>query len=605
MPRSSFRAAFACAALTAASARAEVPQPPEQGREFHVDFSAKHLEVDADLGQLSLSGDVVVTVGRYRLGGERVRLQRGPRGISVEGSGDIAFCRCEAPPVTLGYHSVTIAPPSDVIVERAVLRAGPVPLVWLPYLWLRSPDRVGVLFPSAEWRGDDGLLVGSGIHVPFSSNQGRPAPRALDIAAFGYLQGGVRVDAQLFTPQSTSFVRWDHLSGTALTVDARAAVSGESGTVWAYEVDASRGVRGRSALTSLEAAARRFDHARFGVGTSGAALLALGARADGARGDSLGAPASVGPFAQLATGGALGRSTSYSLDVAAGSWLRTGQREGGHESRGLERLTLESAHSAGPALFRFGAFEQGEWTALPGQAVGELRAGAGVGLSLPLLRRFARLAHLLEPRLSARVERRQTGEEQGSQLLLATAGLASALGSGPRGGAARAELTAGVAGELEAPEPVAAAELGADARWIGLRVRGVAEPADGGAEATARLRLGARSGTQLTGFVEARSEELLGPAHAQASTDVLPAFHERGAYDRSGVTTGAELTLELWSALWLTGGADVDALEQELLAVRSSARYRHACGCFAVAGFGSRRVGRGGFDAGLSVDLMP
>src|SRR6188768_885636 len=214
-------AAFSLLGSFQVRAQAEVPKAPSaHGREFRVDFSARHLAVDAELGELSLSGDVEVTVGRYRLGGERVRLKRGPRGIGVEGGGDIAFCSCPNPPVTLGYSSVTIAPPSDVLIKHAVLRAGGVPIFWLPYLWLRSPDRLGLIFPSVEWRGEDGLLLGSGVHVPFDSNQGRPAARALDIGAFGYVNGGARVEARLFTPQSTSFVRWDYTDGSALSIDA-------------------------------------------------------------------------------------------------------------------------------------------------------------------------------------------------------------------------------------------------------------------------------------------------------------------------------------------------------------------------------------------------
>jgi len=55
----------------------------------------------------------------------------------------------------------------------------------------------------------------------------------------------------------------------------------------------------------------------------------------------------------------------------------------------------------------------------------------------------------------------------------------------------------------------------------------------------------------------------------------------------------------------LGGGVDADPLESELLGVRSFARYRHPCGCFAIAGMGSARQGRGGLDASLHVDLMP
>jgi hypothetical protein len=587
-------------------ARAEVPaSPAPHGREFRVDFSARHLEVDAELGELSLSGDVEVTVGRYRLGGHRVKLKRGPRGIGVEGGGDIAFCSCDGPPVTLGYRSVTIAPPSDVVIERAVLRAGGVPVFWLPYLWLRSPDRLALMFPSVEWRGDDGLLLGSGIHVPFDSNQGRPAARALDVSGFGYTTGGVRVDARLLTPETTSVIRWDHRDGTALTLDAHGAVGARTPTVWAYDVDASLGERGRTALTSLEAAARRHDHARLGVGSTGAGLVAFGVAADAPRGAALTDPLSLGPFALAATGGSLGDRTSYQLDLGAASSLRAGVgRNDNAETRGIERASLETALPLGAALLRAGGFEQGELTSLPHQAVSSLRAGAGLDLSLPLLRRFSALRHLVVPEVATRFERRFSDSTHHDRLLT-TAGVTTALGAGPRAGAARLRLAAGVAGRPEDPTPVTLAALSADARVLGLRLSGVAEPREDAAEAIARLRLGARGGTSLTGYAEARTARAPSTPVADASGDVIPPYQLLGLYDRQGLTTGADLTLALASVVWLGGGADVDPLDQKLLAVRSFARYRHSCGCVAVAAFGSHRTGRGGFDAGLSLDLMP
>jgi hypothetical protein len=598
---------IAALSAPAAVARAEVPAAPDaRGREFRVDFSARHLEVDAELGELSLSGDVVVTVGRYRLGGDRVSLQRGPRGIKVQGGGDIAFCACESPPVTLGYSSVTLAPPSDVIVEHAVLRVGGVPLFWSPYLWLRSPDRAALIFPSAEWRGDEGLLLGSGFHLPFAANQGRPAARALDVGAFGYLEGGARVDARLLTPQSTSFVRWDHLEQSALGIDAHAAVSGESGAVWAYDIDASRGARGRESLTSLEAAARRYDQARLGVGSSGASLFAVGVQAAAARGDGFAEPVSVGPLTRVATGGALGQASSYGLDMAAGSWLPVGERRVlGAETRGAQRGTLESSLLLGPALLRLGGFEQGEWVSRPSQAVGSFRAGAGARASLPLVRRFTTLAHLVEPGITGRVERRYW-DGTASNLLVASGGIDTTLGTGPRGGAASGRFAFGVAGEpKDELEPVGEATLGGDTRLLGLRLSGVADPQDRAAEATARLRLGARSGTTLTTYAEARTDDAPLLARGLAGGEVLPSFHELGGYDRAGLTTGGELGVRPWSSLLLGGGVDVDAWAEELLGLHAFARYRHDCGCFAVSAFGSSRVGRGGFDAGLSFDLMP
>lgn len=581
------------------------PAPGPHGREFRVDFSARHLDVDAELGELSLSGNVEVTVGRYRLGGERVRLQRGPRGIGVAGGGDIAFCSCPHPPVTLGYSTVTIAPPSDVLIKHAVLRAGGVPIFWLPYLWLRSPDRLGLIFPSVEWRGEDGLLIGSGVHLPFDSNQGRPAARALDIGAFGYVNGGARIEARLFTPQSTSFVRWDYRDGSALSVDAHAAATEQAGALWAYDADVALGSRGRRALSSLEAAARRYDHARVGVSNAGKLLFAFGAAADAERGAWLSDPLNLGPFALVSTGGALGDATSYVLDVGAMSALRAGEgRTDNAETRGLERASLESAASFGPALLRLGAFEQSELLSAPAQTLSKLRAGAGLGLSVPLLRRFDSVNHLVAPELLGRVER-QYWDDTAESRLSATAGVTTALGAGARAAAARLRLAVGWAGAPNDLEPVTEASLAADARLLGLRVAGVAQPRARAAEATARLRLGARGGTALTGYAEARTEASPAVSSANATGDVLPSFHELGAYDREGLTTGAELTVALGSVVQVGGGADVDPLSEDLLAVRSFARYRHSCGCIALAAFGSARQGRGGFDAGLALDLMP
>lgn len=607
--RGSLHIGWALSALlgsTPRAALAEVPKAPSaQGREFRVDFSARHLDVDAELGQLSLSGEVEVTVGRYRLGGERVRLKRGPRGIAVEGDGDIALCSCPKPPVTLGYSSVTIAPPSDVLIKHAVLRAGGVPIFWLPYLWLRSPDRLGLIFPSVEWRGEDGLLLGSGVHVPFEANQGRVAPRALDIGAFGYVSGGARVEARLLTPQSTSFVRWDYRDGNALSIDAHGAASGQSAATWAYDADASLGSRGRRALSSLEAAARRYDHARLGASSNGQFLFAFGAAADAERGAWLSDPLNVGPFALLSTGGALGDATSYVLDVGAMSTLRAGEgRADNAESRGLERASVETAATLGPALARLGAFEQSELLAAPAQTLSKLRAGAGIGLSLPLLRRFQTVTHLVSPELLGRVERQYwdgVAEARWSGL----AGVTTALGAGARAAAARLRVAAGWAGTAEALEPVTEASLASDTRWLGLRVLGVAEPNRRAAEATARLRVGRRGSTALTAYAEARTERAPSRSSAAATGDLLPSFLELGAYDREGLTTGAELALALGSVVQLGGGADLDPLEEDLLAVRSFARYRHTCGCIALAAFASAREGRGGFDAGLAVDLMP
>jgi len=560
--------------------------------------------VDADLGELSLSGDVEVTVGRYRLGGDRVRLRRGPRGIGVEGGGDIAFCSCDHPPITLGYRSVTIAPPSDVLIQHAVVRAFGVPVFWSPYLWLRSPDRVALLFPSVEWRGQDGLLLGSGIHVPFSANQGRPAPRALDVSGFGYTTGGARVEARLLTPSSSSLVRWDYRGASALTIDAHGAAVDRTTSVWAYDADASFGPRGRTSLSSLDAAARRYDHVRFGVGSQGTVLFALGAGADAPRAVLSSGPIDVGPFGMVSTGGAIGARTSYGFDLAASSSARVeGASSSASEQWSFERSHIESTLPMGPVLGRAALFERAELTSAAALTDARLRAGTGLTVSLPLVRRTGDFAHLIAPEALARIELRRSGD-RAERDWLATAGMTNSLGGVGRGGAARVQLAFGAGGRADQFEPLARAALGVDTRLLGLRATGVGEPRTRAAEGTARLRIGPRGGTNLTSYAEARTRGLPVVTPSYELFEILPPLLELGGYDRNGLTTGADISFWL-AGVVVGGGGDVDPMAKELLSVRSFARYRHRCGCVAVSGLVSSRKGRGGFDASLAIDLMP
>jgi hypothetical protein len=265
---------------------------------------------------------------------------------------------------------------------------------------------------------------------------------------------------------------------------------------------------------------------------------------------------------------------------------------------------LESARRLGPLLGRVGVFEQGELVSEPAQALFKLRTGAGLSLTLPLLRRFERLSHLVSPEVAARFERR-VWDGGSDNRLIATSGLTTAIGAGPRAGAARLRLAAGVAGAPDDAVPIALTALSGDARWIGLRLAGIAEPRERAAEASAKLRLGARGGTALIGYAEARTARAPRFSAAEGQVDVIPTFQDLGGYDREGLSTGADLTLAIASVVHVAGGVDADPVDKKLLGVRAFGRYRHACGCVAVSAFGSKRSGRGGVDLGLSLDFMP
>src|SRR5262245_31138483 len=122
------RAGGVAALVLFAAARAPAAEP---GREEHrVDFTAKEVEIAEGDSELSLSGDVVVRSERFRLTADAVTLSRSPRGVHVEGSGRLAFCRCKHPPLTLGFAAADLAPPTDVLLEHATLRVFGVPVFY-------------------------------------------------------------------------------------------------------------------------------------------------------------------------------------------------------------------------------------------------------------------------------------------------------------------------------------------------------------------------------------------------------------------------------------------------------------------------------------------
>jgi hypothetical protein len=222
---------------------------------------------------------------------------------------------------------------------------------------------------------------------------------------------------------------------------------------------------------------------------------------------------------------------------------------------------------------------------------------------MPLVHRSGGFAHVISPEALARVELRRSREGANSEWL-ATSGLTSSLGAVGRGSAGRAQLAVGVVGRGTDSEPVGRVTLGADAPLLGLRASGVGEPRTRSAEATARLRIGPRGGTNLTSYAEARTRRASVATPAPELFEILPPLLDFGGYDREGLTTGADISAR-FAGVVVGGGGDLDPVAKELLSVHSFARYRHGCGCVAVSALVTSRKGRDGFDASLAVDLMP
>src|SRR4029453_935083 len=88
-------------------------------------------------------------------------------------------------------------------------------VMYLPWFWMRSDEKVGVLPPDVAYRGQDGLYAGGGVHVPWKD---RGARQALDLRGGAYFKGGFVTDVRLRSPIAMTKVRYDRLVGAEAPV---------------------------------------------------------------------------------------------------------------------------------------------------------------------------------------------------------------------------------------------------------------------------------------------------------------------------------------------------------------------------------------------------
>jgi hypothetical protein len=618
VPRRSHRACvllvLAGVSRPAAAADPEAPAPDPARPSYRLDFRADKVELEGEGDRVELSGDVVVRADRYRLTSQRLRIERGPRGVIVDGAGRVAFCPCPEPPVSIGFESATMAPPTDLLLEQPTLRVGDVPVAWLPYFWLRSPDRIGVLPPRIAWRGDDGLLAGAGVHVPFGARPERGRRDSVDIMASGYFKGGVEIETRLETATTSGEVRWDHLDESLLAVDAHGSLTGPNAAVLAWQVDALRGARGRRGTILLDPAARRYDRLSASVGTAeSGGVLGFAVKATDARARAIDAHGLVGPELYAGAGTALDGAGRAEASVSA--YTATSAQAG--------TLTLMEQRSEigldarpGPLSASVEIGERLVGAATEAQSGGGLRAGGALEVALPLERAFGDrqdpLLHRIEPFVqgSGMVTRSEdlpvgSSEPLGDgELASAGAGLRNRLGAWGSRSAASVEARGGYAGEPRSPSPVLALEASGDSELWALRGEAAWLPDTERALAVAaRSRLGRVDGYKLVGYAEGRRE--LEPQLARWFQGYGWRGARHGWFDRAGWTVGGELGMPWTDILATAVGADYDATARELLAVRGTLGYRHRCGCLAVLTWVGHRIGREGIDVWATLDLLP
>jgi len=587
--------------------------------EYRVDFSAGRVEVDVRMNELELSDDVLVVVDRYRLTADELKLSRSDRGIVVDGYGRVAFCRCADPPVTVSFSGATVAPPTDLLIENPALRVGGVPVFWLPYLWLRSPNRAGLLPPRVAYSSQDGFLAGAGVHLPFAGKS------FVDVEAAGYFQGGVDLRARVATPSNAVRVRWDHLEESMIGVDARGAAHVPGFTSVNYRVDALRGERALAASPILLEVAQRYDRARGEVGRHhGQAYYGVGAFLTAARGGAIDEFGAWGPTLTLGFGEALGGFGEF--DLGTKLWTLDDAIEGSHTR--VEQRALARWHARpGPLSLEVEGLAMGGVNTSSETASPFAGVGAAAELGLPLRRRFGRsdpVLHYVTPLISvsgqhdfeqdlAELDDAQVGAsdadaenvDDASDLSQLSGGFRTSVGKWGQRSSLSLE---GRAGWVRSDAQVAALVMGralAASELLGASLHAVTDiDAIGHWEATARTRFGPESSHHLSVYVEGQ-QDLQARLSRAISGDVFTNEPPFAWYDADGLSSGAEMMLKWSRALSTAVAADMDVKESTLLGVRGSLAYRHPCGCLATVAWAGHRLARGGVDAWLTVDLIP
>ena len=618
---------LACAVVPLLASTRAAAEPPDR-----FTFQAGRVEADPALGDLTLQRGVELRYDRYRLRSEHLHLRVSKGAVVFDGDARLAFCPCAAPPVTLSASGGRLEPPGDLFLRFPRLQVGKVPVLWLPFLWLRAPDQPGILPPLVAVRGADGLLLGSGVHLPWRGADG--VVRALDVSAGGYVRGGAEVGASLVTPETTTHALGDWIHGTRVALDARGALEAPRGAAVAWDLDAVRGDRARSGTIELAAAAQPFDTgaAEASVRTSAGPVSVLTAGGVSARAERGDGAIAAGPRASLALGGAIARLGSWSADAAAVVLGDAGPNGA---------LPLARAAASAEIDARPGPFELRASAAARARYAGDFLADAGpsseaaaatrVELSLPFARTFAAapgeapLVHWINPTLAVSGA---LAAQHGAFFApidghiplaswIAAAGVSTSLGR-YGGSALRLDARAGATGDASATlRPLLHARLAAGSPVASVTLEGAAVGARLGASPTlpedargyalvARARFGPDDRPSIRVDVATQAGAGAGQARAVAAGAWAALPGDALAYlATSGLTAGGELSIPWVRAFRTAARADVDLASGTLLAVRGLAEYRHPCGCLGLGLLAAHRVGRDGTDVAVTVDLVP
>jgi hypothetical protein len=588
---------------------------------------ADQVSFEARDRALELSGNVRIDGPPFHLRSDRIRLVRTKYGLEIDGKGTLAFCPCLGTPLTIDFDHAIVAPPGDVVISHPTLRVYDVPVFYLPYFWLRSDEKIGLLPPDIAYRGADGMFVGGGVHLPWKAHGEK---QSLDLRGGAYLFDGFVADARLRTPTSFTKIRYDRLPSQStddgVLVDSRGAMqSKELGVAW--DVDAIRGKRGVLATTELDAAAKPWDRAAAeGALRMGPVIVAQGVRIVTRRGGGAPDVDAAGPYTSMRVAGAAASGVTYDATIEGGA-LRTSGLAASLGAPTPETLSFARAEigalaatSIGPLAASLTARGAGDVAAQSQREGGDRAAQARAHLGVPLARRFGDapdpLLHVIEPFAEAAVLHAhgdgllEIAPGRGSSVIDGTApitevGVTTSLGHWARRDAFELGVAGGAAyGSNDAPAPIrplVRARTAASIAWLGLSGESAwVATTPSGLATIGRARLGALDGVRLLANVASRSG--IDPVLARLLSDA-PLEPPTGLLALAGTTGGASLVVP-WSRLLTTSlGADGDATNRELVAARAGIELRDRCQCVTLRANAAHRIGRSGVDVWLAFDF--
>ena len=628
---------------------------------------AEQVRFDMRHRTLELSGNVRIDSGPFHLRSELLTLERTRRGIEVYGTGHLAFCQCLGTPLRIDFDHAMVAPPGDLMVSSATVRIYRVPILYFPYFWLRSDEKIGILPPEIAYRGHDGLFVGTGIHLPWESRA--EGVNALDLRGGVYAFSGFAIDARLTTEASRTKIRFDRLPGSSsptplgfrslaassattqagqgLFIDAYGATSsGEVGVAW--KADVLRGARGVASSTELDRAAKPWDRASAATSLHGGPLVVSTAMVGVTRrGGALSDIDAWGPVARVRASGAASTGIAYDAGVEGGvleiSSSSSSRPIASAPALSSMRYALSFARaeagalgatSLGPVAASFSLRGVVDVTAEPNRTGTDRAGSARARFALPLVRAFADVSapndpwiHLLEPFVEAAIlgakgdgmlgmaPGRGTSSISGVAPVV-EAGVATSLGQWGSRKALSIEAAGGTAlGSSDSGQrPLARARLSAKLAWVGATVDGAyVAPAFG---ASRSYDAGGASGAG--GVTVARLRvgledglHLVGNVAAASGTDPIlarvlvdaPLEPSAGFLAQQGTTGGAGVVVP-WSRFVTTSvAADADVSSGELIDVRGGMELRDQCRCVTLRAMGAHRIGRTGVDVWVTIDF--